>query len=256
MSPATASAQHTFVEHRVAARVDDCELQFVAVNHITVGRADSLLTKEPDTIDWIRGFRAGEVLVDVGANVGMYTVLAARLRGVRVFAFEPEAQNYALLNRNIGINGVGDLALAYCVALSDREGYDRLHLSSENAGASCHSLGESVDHHNRPRPETRAQGCVCASLDRMVAAGVLPVPDYIKVDVDGIEPKVIAGAANTLADPRVKGVLIEINTALDDHWEVVDRMLGLGFEYSQAQVDAAQRKSGDFAGVGNYVFRR
>jgi FkbM family methyltransferase len=256
MSQASALPERTFVEHRAGARVDGCDLQFVAVNPITLGRTQSLLTKEPDTIEWIRGFGAGEVLVDVGANVGMYTVLAARWRGVRVFAFEPEAQNYALLNRNIAINGVGDLALAYCVALADREGYDRLHLSGEVAGASCHSLGASVDHHNQPRAETRAQGCVCASLDALVAAGVLPVPDYVKVDVDGIEPRVIAGAVKTLADARVKGVLVEINTALDDHWEVVDRMLGLGFDYSQAQVDAARRKSGDFAGVGNYVFRR
>jgi FkbM family methyltransferase len=240
----------------VKTSIDGCTMLFAAPNDLTAWRATSLASKEPDTVAWIGGFAAGDVLVDVGANVGSYTVLAAKWRGTRVFAFEPEAQNYGLLNRNIAVNGIGDLATAYCVALSDHAGYDRLFLSNGVAGSSCHSLGESVDHNNRPREAGYAQGCVSATLDELVGAGVLPVPNHVKVDVDGIEPKVIAGASRTLADPAVRSVLIEINTALDDHWEVVDRMLALGFDYSQEQVDAAQRKSGTFAGVGNYVFRR
>ena len=64
-------------------------------------RVDSLFEKEPSTIAWIARFRRDEILVDVGANVGMYTVWAAKTRGVRVYAFEPEAQNYALLNRKM-----------------------------------------------------------------------------------------------------------------------------------------------------------
>jgi FkbM family methyltransferase len=223
---------------------------------MTAWRAKTLFTKEPDTVEWIRSFSPGEILVDVGANVGSYTVLAAKWRGAKVYAFEPEAQNYALLNQNIFSNGIGDLALAYCVALSDSEGYDRLYLSYQIAGTSCHSLGAEVDHNNRPRAAAGVQGCVFASLDALVAAGVVPVPQYVKIDVDGIEPKVVSGAARTLANPGVKSVLIEVNTNLDEHWEIVDRMLDLGFDYSQEQVEAAQRKTGTFAGVGNYVFRR
>jgi len=251
-SPAPAARPETCV----AARVDGCEILFTAPNDVTAWRASTLLTKEPDTIDWLRGMAAGEVLVDVGANVGSYAVTAAKLRGVRVFAFEPEAQNYALLNRNIVLNGVGDLVVAYCVALSDRSGYDRLHLASAVPGDSCHSFGASVDHQNQPRRSVLEQGCVAATLDGLVESGVLPVPQYVKIDVDGIEPQVIAGALRTLREPGVRSVLIEINTNLDDHWEIVDRMVAMGFDYSQAQVDAAQRTAGPFAGVGNYVFRR
>jgi hypothetical protein len=50
--------------------------------------------------------------------------------------------------------------------------------------------------------------------------------------------------------------LIEVDTGLEDHWEMVDLMLELGFDYSQDQVERAQRKEGPFKGVGNYVFRR
>jgi hypothetical protein len=51
-------------------------------------------------------------------------------------------------------------------------------------------------------------------------------------------------------------VLIEINTNLDEHWGIIDTMLESGFDYSQEQVDKAQRQDGPFKGVGNYVFRR
>src|SRR5262245_39234556 len=95
----------------------------------TKWRVDSLLEKEPSTIAWIAGFRRDEVLVDVGANVGVYTIWAAKTRGVRVFAFEPEAQNYALLNRNIALNGLGPRVTAYCLALSNEAGYSEPHMT-------------------------------------------------------------------------------------------------------------------------------
>ena len=116
----------------------------------TKWRVDSLFEKEPITIQWIAEFKTDEVLVDIGANVGMYTIWAAKTRNVRVFAFEPEAQNFALLNRNIVMNGLGNRVKAYCLALSDQPGYSELHLSSTEVGGSCHSLGERVDFAQQP----------------------------------------------------------------------------------------------------------
>jgi FkbM family methyltransferase len=175
---------------------------------------------------------------------------------VRVFAFEPESQNYALLNQNIFLNRLDRLVQGYCVALSDTAGYDRLYLSEFTAAGSCHSFGAALDFHNRPREAPFAQGCVAATVDDLVAKGAIPVPTHVKLDVDGLESKVIAGASTTLADPAVCSLLVEINTGLDEHWEIIDAMLALGFDYSQEQVDRSQRKDGPFKGVGNYVFRR
>ena len=235
---------------------DGVRMAFMTPNKLTLWRVETLFTKEPDTIEWIAGFAPEHILADIGANVGMYTVWAAKTRGVRVVAFEPEAQNYALLNQNVHANRLDKLVQAYCIAISDSQGLGQLHLSELVTGASCHTFGASLDHNSRPRSSAYAQGCVSFSLDALVASGAVPVPTHIKVDVDGIEPKVIAGARATLSDERVKSVLIEINTTLDDHWAVVDEMLELGFDYSRDQVERAQRKEGAFKGVGNYVFRR
>ena len=222
----------------------------------TKWRVDSLFEKEPITIEWIGELAAGEVLVDVGANVGMYTIWAAKTRGARVFAFEPEAQNYALLNRNIAMNGVGGQVKAYCVALSDAGGYSELHLSDLRPGGSCHSLGERVDFKHEPMNPKYSQGCVAARLDDLVAAGVVPTPHYIKIDVDGFEPKVIAGSRKVLADRTLRSLLIETNPNLDDHRRMIGELQSLGFRYDPVQVAAAERKAGPFKGVAEYVFRR
>jgi FkbM family methyltransferase len=219
-------------------------------------RVDSLFTKEPCTIDWIAGFRAGEVLVDVGANVGMYTVWAAKTRGVRVFAFEPESQNYGLLNRNLMLNGLGESVRAYCLALSDAAGFSELHLSELDVGGSCHQLGEKIDHNRRPARFRFSQGCVAARLDDLVRDGVVPPPQHIKIDVDGLEPKVIAGAAQVLRARETRSLLIEVNQNLPDHLQMVRDLNTLGFRHDAAQVARAERKEGDFKGCAEYVFHR
>jgi FkbM family methyltransferase len=219
-------------------------------------RVDSLFTKEPCTIEWIAGFAAGEVLVDVGANVGMYTVWAAKTRGVRVFAFEPEAQNYGLLNRNLLLNGLGESVRAYCLALSDTAGFSELHLATLEAGGSCHQLGEEVDFNHRPAKPKFSQGCLSARLDDLVRDGVVPAPQHIKIDVDGFEPKVIAGAAQLLRAATTRSLLIEVNQNLPDHMVMVKELNQLGFAHDAAQVARAERKDGAFKGCAEYVFRR
>lgn len=222
----------------------------------TKWRVDSLFEKEPVTIQWISEFAHGDVLVDVGANVGMYSLWAAKTRGAKVYAFEPEAQNYALLNRNIALNGVGGQVKAYCLALSDSAGYSELHLSALQVGGSCHSLGERVDFKHEPMAPAFSQGCIAARLDDLVAEGVVPTPAHIKIDVDGFEPKVIAGARRLLADRQLRSLLIEINQNLADHMQIIAELAALGFRHDPAQVAAAERKSGMFKGVAEYVFKR
>jgi FkbM family methyltransferase len=240
-----------------------CELvhQGISVRYctpttLTKWRVDSLFEKEPITIRWIAGMAEGAVLVDVGANVGMYSIWAAMIRKVRVFAYEPEAQNYALLNRNIVRNGLAGRVTAYCLALSDQPGYSELHLATLEPGGSCHSLGERVDFKHEPATPVYSQGCIAARLDDLVASGVVPQPDHIKIDVDGFEPKVMAGAAKTLKDPGLKSLLIETNENLPDHMEMVSQLVELGFAFDSAQVAAAERKDGAFKGVAEYVFQR
>ncbi len=232
------------------------EMMFSTPNNFTLWRVQSIYEKEPWTLEWVATIAPGEILLDCGANVGMYTVWAAVTRNARVYAFEPESQNYALLNRNILLNKISDRVTAYCMGLSDTSGLSTLHMADLRAGGSCHSVGEALDYRLEPLNALFEQGCVASKLDDLVRSGAVPVPNHIKIDVDGFEPKVIAGARETLADPAVRSLLIETNQNLDEHMGMVRELNTAGFRHDAAQVTRAERKDGAFKGVAEYVFRR
>jgi FkbM family methyltransferase len=248
--------QYQALEPNMSVREGETSVIFATPNVATRFRVDTLHSKEPDTIAWIAGFKADDVLIDIGANVGMYTIWAAKTRGMRVYAFEPESQNYALLCKNIVLNDLSGQVVAYCVALSDESAFSLLYLSDFHAGGSCHTFGEKLDHRLEHRDSKYAQGCVSATLDQLVETGVVPMPNHIKVDVDGLEHRVIRGCAKVMADPRLKSVLVEINTNLELHRNIIRDMQALGFAYSTSQVAQALRTEGVFAGVGNHIFHR
>lgn len=222
----------------------------------TLWRVNSLHTKEPDTVEWIDSFNASDLLLDVGANVGMYTILAAATRGCRVVAFEPESQNYALLCKNIYFNELSDKVTAFCVALSDETGFDRLNLSYFMPGGSCHTFKEEVNFKLESFTPSFRQGCFATTLDALIADGVMEVPNHIKIDVDGIEHKVIEGMKQTLKHEAVRSVLIEINTHLEEHQALMAQMHEYGFQFDAEKTQRFLRKEGDFEGVGNHIFRR
>jgi len=130
----------------------------------------------------------GEVLFDVGANLGFFTVLGARLVGPsgRVVAFEPHPANVALLARNVELNGFANVTVVAKV-VSDASG-ERLLGGSNTALASVlAAAGEAPDAIQIP----------AVSIDDFVAGG--PAPNVVKLDVEGHEVQALRGMARTLA---------------------------------------------------------
>jgi len=232
------------------------QMKYATPNQMCLWRVKTLATKEPSTLGWLDALAPEAPLLDVGANVGMYSIYAAMVRRSQVFAFEPESQNYALLCQNIVLNKASGRIVAWPVALSDREGFDRLHLSSFSTGGSCHSFGEARDAFLREHRFPFVQGSYATTIDRLVAEGTIPPPAAIKIDVDGFEHRVVTGAAATLRRPELTTLLVEINPALAEHRWIVEHLGTLGFGYDPAQVAKAARREGVFEGVGEYVFRR
>jgi FkbM family methyltransferase len=241
---------HLEVEHA------GCTVKYGTPNAVTVWRVQTIKEKEPITIEWIDSFESGAILVDVGANVGMYTMLAAVTRNARVYAFEPESQNFALLNKNIVMNDATDRVTAWPVALSDSAGLSELYVSGFRIGDSCHTFGEPVNFKLQRQPFAFAQGSVSATLDTLVESGTVASPDHIKIDVDGFEHKVVAGARQVLATGTVKSLLIEVNPALAEHQQLIADLSELGYTYDPTQVAAATRDAGTFEGVAEYLFFR
>lgn len=226
-------------------------LTFITPNQNCAWRVATLLTKEPDTIAWLRNMEPGETLFDVGANIGQYSMLAAQ-RGVSVHAFEPEAQNFALLVRNLAINNLTGLCVAWPFALNDHPSIEILHLSGVTAGGSCHAYGDPLNFAGEHKVFPHQQGSIATTLNHFIARYGLP--NHIKIDVDGFEHRVLKGISDALLS-KVKSVLVEINSNYPEHMNyILPRFRDLGFQYDEHQVADARRKEGPFKGVGNYIF--
>jgi len=224
------------------------EIIFCTPTTTTNWRAEGFFENEPETLSWIDGFDEDDVMFDVGANVGTYSLWAAKTRKAKVFAIEPEALNFAILNKNIFHNKIHNYIAAYCLAVSDGFYLDHLNLSSFSAGNALHGFGKAVTTVDalaegfQEFTPAHVQGSVSMSIDQMVDGG-FPVPKHIKVDIDGYEDKVIKGAEKTLEKRETASLLIETNQNMESHLGFVSYLEGLG--YSIDDKDAM-----------NYIFRR
>jgi len=174
-------------------------------------RARTLLTKEPDTIAWIDSMQVNEILWDIGANIGCYSLYAAR-RGCQVIAFEPHAGNYDVLTRNIIINGYEQMIRAYCLAVSDFPGLLTLRTSAISPGTADHRLTLCQD----------GQAVIAYTAAEMVGELKMPIPNHIKIDVDGAEFRVLSGLEPILLDERIKSVMIEIQHGNSNYGAMLD----------------------------------
>jgi FkbM family methyltransferase len=230
-------------------RVDGKRLRYVQSNRVGAKRLKTLFLKEPTTIPWLESFRAEDTFIDIGANIGLYSIYAAAMTGARVFSFEPEALNFAELNKNIFVNELHGSVLAYCIALSNEDRVDRLLLGGFTQGLSHHDFGESSWTEDKSfgavttsREARLAQGCVGFRLDTLVENGFVPPPQHIKIDVDGLEHKVVEGAWATFQRPELKSILIEIDHRIPHCRDIIERMQSIGWRFSIHQVRSNRKR--------------
>jgi FkbM family methyltransferase len=231
-------------------------ITFHCVGGIPLWRARTLLTKEPETLEWIDRFDDGDVYWDIGANVGVYALYAAINRRIRVLAFEPSAGNYFLLNRNIELNGLAGQMLAYCLAFSDRSGIDTLNMQNTDLGGALSSFGTTIDESGREFAPQFRQGAVGYAVDAFIERFDPPFPNHLKIDVDGIEDRIVAGAQATLRDTRLKSLSIELDEDRPDYTGAVIGAIeqtGLKLVAKRQSELVAQ---GGYKNIFNYQFSR
>ena len=204
--------------------IGDAPILVEVGNPRELNRMRAYLGREPDTVEWISHYvQPGDVFYDVGANIGLYSIFAAkRLEGRgKVYSFEPESQNYASLNRNVYLNGLSDSIMTLCVAVSDACRIDTFYVHGHlRAGEAIHQFRQATDHLDRPFSPVHRQGMFGISLDELCYSYDLDFPSHIKVDVDGHEYAVVKGARRVLRDPRLQTVLLEITEKPDAAEEV------------------------------------
>lgn len=192
-------------------------LSFLAPNQLNNYRITTFATKEPETLKWIDAFPENSVLWDVGANVGLYSIYAAMTKNCRVFAFEPSVFNLELLARNVSVNKLEKQVCIVPVALSDRVGSSMFKMSNTEWGGALSTFGQSFDQDGKELKQVFEYQTVGLSMDDACTLLKIAQPQYLKMDVDGIEHFILRGGMTTLS--KVESVLIEINDAFVDQAE-------------------------------------
>lgn len=163
-----------------------------------ISGALSLGVYEPfETALFRRLLKPGMVVLDIGANVGYYTVIAAHLVGAtgRVVAFEPEPTNVSFLNKNIKSNMLTQ-ATVRAMAVAERAGRMTLNISATNKGN--HSL---VSTRAQSKQFTSSIEVPVERVDDALAEVHITNVDIIKIDVEGAEMLAFAGMQQTLTQP-------------------------------------------------------
>lgn len=203
---------------------------------------------EPELADLEGLLSTGKIFVDVGANFGIYTVVASRLVGKtgQVIAFEPTAQTFDVLRRNVAVNKFKNV-LTFPAALTDKPGTGWIYYGTDPVR---NSLGED------PCCQGGGEEVVVESLDHVLRQAGVDHVDVIKIDAEGAEELVLRGAANLLSSQRPI-IIYELNPEASAHMGLSEdgatKLLeSLGYEFfvhGRRGISCSQRPSPGYFNV-------
>ena len=235
---------------------NDVHMHFVVPNMLNHYRVDTFSLKEPETLDWIDSIPKNSTLWDIGANIGLYSIYAAKKNNCKIVAFEPSVFNLELLARNIYQNNLQDQIEIMPLALSNKIGFSKMKMTTTGWGGALSTFGEKFGWDGKAIKDIFSFKTFGMDIDSIINVLKLPNPDYIKMDVDGIEHIILNGAKETLK--TVKSLLIEINDDFEHQAEQSKKLLeasGLVFKEKLHSELIENSKTG-FANSYNQIWIR
>jgi FkbM family methyltransferase len=176
-------------------------------------------------------------------------------KDVSVLSFEPLAANFHALSRNINLNQLADRVTGYCIAFSGRTRLGVLNMASPAMGAAISQFGQpgEMSQYWEGQPGAATHGMIGFRIDDFITQFDPPFPNYIKLDVDGLELPILEGAQMTLRDPRLQSILVELSVSRDrEHDDAFSFLEGAGFQFvSRGATQRTQTES-----AANHLFQR
>ena len=199
-----------------------------------MARAQTIWTKEPETIAWIDSFNGEGLFWDIGANIGLYSLYCAKKHeNMIIRAFEPMKNNFIRLWQNILLNDFINVT-AYFTAFGFAVGTKNFS-ANDVVGSSGGIIGDGG------YPIKVISGDYLSAI-------TLRVPNYIKIDTDNNEYDILCGMTGILKDDRLKSVLVEVNKE--------DRHIKEMMEYAGLYVDEKAMAKKDRGSDHNVIFTR
>lgn len=221
-----------FLEYQVSrsTKVDnpEGEITFLTPNWLTFYRANTLFSKEPETISWIRSMSTTDLLWDIGANVGTYSIFAAR-RGLDVVAIEPSFLNLEILCRNIISNNLEQKVTVLPLALDSQAGVHKLFMSKDNMmiGGAHNSIRQDLDQFGNKMENCQVLNWPTLPIDQLIQLLGMKIPNHIKIDVDGCELEILQGGIGMLKE--VSSILVEMHKENPSSEQIEKLLTSIGF---------------------------
>ena len=208
------------------------EIKFFVPNQLLEWRVDTYFSKEPETLEWIDSFQEKENLIfwDIGANIGLYSIYnSLKHPKSTTIAFEPSSSNLRVLTRNISINNLEKNIKVVSIPLTNKKNiFQEMNEGQFVEGGALNSFGEKFDFEGKEFKPTMKYNLLGTTINYFLENSILDIPDYIKIDVDGIEHLILEGGDKFLNDKKVKSLSIEIN---ENFKEQYDKVLNLMNKY-------------------------
>ncbi len=199
-----------------------------APNYICSYRAGTFSSKEPETLLWIDSFEKDSVFWDVGANVGLYSIYAAATKSTRTFAFEPSVFNLELLARNIFSNKLQESITLIPISLNNSSRTSLFQLQQTDWGGALSTFQHKIDYTGASIKSSFEYKTVGMTMDQVSEVFGIPLPDYLKIDVDGIEHLILQKGYNALR--KCREILIEYSGHWPEQAESIEAtLIGHGF---------------------------
>ena len=240
-------------------------INFFVPSQITKARVDKFFTKEPGTIKWIDDFsKFGNskdfIFWDIGSNIGLFSIYASiKHKNLKIFSFEPSTSNLVILSRNISINKLSERVIINQLALTDKENqFLNLKEGHFEEGGALNTFGEVYDYEGKSFKEENVYKVFGTSINYLIENKILEVPDFIKIDVDGIEHLILKGASNYLKNDKIKSIQVELNENFEEQYNSAEKILKEANFILKSKVSAssAGKKSDRFSKMFNCVFER
>ena len=238
------------------------EIKFFVPNQLLEWRVDTYFSKEPETLEWIDSFQEKDNLIfwDIGANIGLYSIYnSLKHPKSTTIAFEPSSSNLRVLTRNISINNLEKNIKVVSIPLTNKENiFQEMKEGQFIEGGALNSFGEKFDFEGKEFKPIMKYNLLGTTINYFLENSILDIPDYIKIDVDGIEHLILEGGDKFLNDKKVKSLSIEIN---ENFKEQYDKVLNLMNKYEfkllhKKHNDDMLSEQSRFKNTYNYIFKK
>ena len=241
------------------------QIKLFAPNYLTNWMSREFFEKEPETIEWINNFKVFNdkkiIFWDIGANLGFYSIYAAKIhQNIDVVSFEPSSSNLRILSRNISINNLEDKIGINTLPLGTKDfKFSIFRESKFGEGESNNSYDKNIDFEGKIINQTNSYKLLGTSINKLIDLNILEIPNYIKIDVDGLEHIILSGASKCLSHGNLKGLQIEINENFADQYlSILEIMKQNNFKLisKKRNENLEIYKNKKFLNIYNYYFEK